>query len=681
MSRALTVIFVVGLSTLFRVDAGGADAAVDVPEEWRLIGNNAEQQHYSPDSQITDRNVAQLGIAWYFDYPTPDGTTGVPLVANGLVFQSGALGRVFANNVRDGKLVWSYDAQIRFPLGVVAAWGSRETRGVALWGDEVITATGDCRVIALDQRSGSKRWEVQSCDPAVQTITGAPRVGGDEIFVGNANADSNVGRGYVDAFDAQSGAHRWRFYTMPGDPSRGFESKTMEMAAKTWGEGYWKLTGGASPWDGLTYDPQTGLLYIGTDGASPWPPPSRGKNRGDELFTTSIIAVNAKTGEYVWHYQTTPDDAWNFDATMPIMIADLTIAKKKRRVVMEAPKNGFFYVLDARTGKLVNEPKPLIPVTWASRIDMQTGRPVQLAAAKYWLAPSGQAIVNPSPVGAHNFMPMSYSPGTGLVYVPVLNMPTLLKFDKNVSVGAVDVDWYYGLRHQLPFKGTLVAWDPVSQKARWQIDVGPPYEGGTLATGGNLVFQGTAAGEFVAYRADSGEKLWSMNVGSSIFGAPSTVEVDGTQLVIVAGGSGTTSALGLFKKLGGNPGGPSRLFAFRLNGRAIVPPVHERVEQFQKPTRPRPAPPTVRAGYAVWNRSNCDLCHGFEAVGGIGSVPDLRRSANVMQSTFEQIVIGGQFTGAGMPVYKDSIKPDEIESLRAYLVAQTWKAYDQQQSH
>ena len=645
---------------------------------WVLAGGDAKAQHFSEISQINAGNVKRLGLAWYFTYPTLDGPTGVPMVAHGLVFETTGLGRVFANDLGTGKLVWSYDARIRFPLDVISAWGSRLSRGVALWQNELILATGDCRLIALDQKTGTEIWQVKSCNPAVQTITAAPSVGGGEVFIGNSNADSNVGRGYVDAFDAKTGRHLWRFYTIPGDPAKGFESPAMAMAAKTWGKDYWKHDGGASVWDSITYDPKLDQIYFGTDGASPWSPPARGEKRGDELFATSILAVNAKTGSLVWYYQTTPQDAWNYDATMPIMIADLDIKNHKRRVVMEAPKNGFFYVLDASTGKLVNEPKPLVPINWASRIDMQTGRPVELQAAKYWLAPGQQAVVSPSPVGAHNWMPMAYSAATGLVYLPVMDMPTMMKLNAAMSVGGVTVDWYYAKSHGLPFKGTLVAWDPIQQRERWHVDVGAPYEGGTLATAGNLVFQGTTTRQFVAYRADTGEKLWSKDMGSSILGAPSSVESNGTQLILVAGGSGTTSALGYFRKLASNPGGPARLFAFKLNGTAGLPAVDDKPAPFAKPARPRQSPELVKAGYAVWDENDCILCHGFEALGAGGSVPDLRRSAIVMGPEFEKVVIGGIFTPAGMPIFKGSIRPDQIEALRAFIVAQAWKAYDQQ---
>jgi PQQ-dependent dehydrogenase (methanol/ethanol family) len=683
-TRPLTILNLAGLAAILigrGVFAAGADPSAS---EWRFIGNNLDQQHFSSLRQINDQTVRGLALAWYADMPTPDGMTGVPLVAGGLVYQSGALGKVFANDVRTGKLVWSFDAHIPFPLPVIASWGARLTRGLALWEEEVITATGDCRLIALDRATGRQLWETRACDPGnFKTITGAPRIGGGKVFIGNSNADSGIGRGHVDAFDAKTGKHLWRFFTIPGDPAAGFESKAMAMASKTWGKDYWKIAGGGSAWDGITYDSKLNLLFVGTDGPAPFDPTQRGVGRGDELFTNSIVALNADTGQYVWHYQTTPDDGWNYAAAMPIMIADLTIRNRMRRVVMQAPKNGFFYVLDAKTGKLINQPKNIVPVNWASHIDMKTGRPVQLADAKYWLADQHRAVVSPSPMGAHSWMPMSYNPATGLVYIPVMDMPTLMStgYEAN-KVGALDIDFYYALTHKLPFKGSLLAYDPVAQKPRWQLDVGFPYEGGTLTTAGNLVFQGTTSGYLSVYRADSGEKLWSMFTGSGILGAPSTVEIDGEQLIIVAVGSGSTAAIGFARRFSSDPGGPARLLAFKLNGKAELPILSPReAETIPEPPRPRPDPALAAQGKDIWGANSCELCHGFNMIGGLGSVPDLRRASAQTHSQFAAIVLAGLRKDKGMPVFSDSIGLQDLPALQAYVLEQAWRAYDEQNAH
>lgn len=645
-------------------------------DEWRLIGGGSYEQHYSPLRAVNDRNVRQLKLAWYADLDTADGPTGVPLVAGGIVYESGALGKVWAHDVRTGKLLWTKDAQIRFPTSVTASWGARLSRGLALWEDRVLQATGDCRLRALDRRTGELLWEVQPCDPSnYKTITAAPRVGAGKVFIGNSNADSGVGRGYVDAYEIATGKHLWRFYTVPGDPALGFESPAMEKASKTWGAEYWKVAGGGSPWEGMTYDPVTNLVYIGTDGPSPFNPAMRGAGRGDELFTNAIVAVDADTGMYVWHYSTTPGDGWNYAATMPVVLADLSIGGTQQHVVMSAPKNGFFYVLDARTGRLLNEPKPIISVNWASRIDLQTGRPVIRDAARYWSNGADSAIVSPSPMGAHNWMPMSYSPTTGLVYIPTTDYPAKITLDPVNSVGAVGIDFYYPLGRGLPFKGGLVAWDPVRQVARWRRDIGLPYEGGTLATAGNLVFQGTTDGHFNAYRADSGERLLSYYAGSGILGAPSTVEIAGEQFVIVAAGSGTTSAAGFATRFSAKAPGPPRLLAFSLKGHASLPPLPPPAVPIPMPPEPESAPVLIAAGKAVWDANGCELCHGFRVVGGLGSVPDLRRVPASRYEVFSLTVRGGLYKATGMPVFADSIREEDLPALKAYLLSEAWKGY------
>lgn len=654
--------------------------------DWSLIGLTPEQQHFSPLHQVNDRNVSQLGLAWAVDLPTKDGPTGVPLIADGVVYESGALGKVFANNVRSGKLLWTFDAQVRFPMDLVPSWGARLTRGLALWDDKVITATGDCRLIAIDRKTGAKVWEAQSCDiKQAKTITGAPRVGGGKVFIGNSNADTGIGRGYVDAFDAANGKHLWRFFTIPGDPAKGFENKAMERAAKTWGKDYWKTTGGGSAWDALTYDPKLNLLYFGVDGPSPFNPQMRGAGRGDELFTNSIVAVNADTGDYVWHYQTTPNDGWNYGATMHIMLAELPVAGKTRRVVMTAPKNGFFYVLDAKTGKFLSA-KHYVPVSWTSGIDGKSGRPIFRKEAQYWLDKREDAsiIVTPSPMGAHNWMPMSFSPKTGLVYIPFMEMSALVRKNPKNMIGYVDVDFFYS--KNAPggvFKGGIVAWDPIRQKERWRQDTGMPYNGGLLATAGNLVFQGTTNGEFAAFQADSGRKLWSMSVGAGILAAPSTVMVDGEQFLIVPTGSGTTAAVGFAPALSGNAGkagGPARLLAFKLNGQARLPGPMEQEESFPKPPLPRADAALIRHGREVWDANGCELCHGFQVAGGLGSVPDLRRSSQSTHDLFAGIVLGGLRADKGMPMFGGSITMDDLNALQAYVIDEAWKTYEQQQA-
>jgi PQQ-dependent dehydrogenase (methanol/ethanol family) len=674
---AEVALLIVALSAASAVEAA-TDVGAPLPpsnSEWRLIGGGSFEQHFSPLHQVNDTTVKQLRLAWFADMPTVDGLTGIPMVADGVVYQSGALGKVWANDVRTGKLLWSYDAQIKFPMGVVPSWGSRLSRGLALWQDKVLKATGDCRLMALDRKTGALLWEVHACDPAdYKTITGAPRVGGGKVFIGNANADSGVGRGYVVAYDVATGKRLWRFFTIPGDPAKGFENAAMEMAAKTWGPEYWKHSGGGTAWEGITYDPVTNLVYIGTDGVVPSDPKARGAGSGDELFTCAIVAVNADTGAYVWHYSTTPGDGWNYDATMPVVLADLPVGGATRHVVMTAPKNGFFYVLDARTGKLVNEPKPIIPVNWASRIDMVSGRPVPRDDAKYWLKGEKGAVISPSDDGAHSWMPMSYSPQTGIVYIPAMNSPVFMASARDGNAAVEDA--YYALEHKLPSKGILLAWDPVKQQARWEHDIGPPFEGGILSTAGNLVFQGTTTGYFNAYRADTGEPLWSFPTGSGILAAASTVEIDGTQLILVAAGSGTTSGAGIASaKFLGKAAGPARLMAFSLNGTAHLPASNRSAEPFPKPPAPEADAALAKQGRNIFADKGCGMCHGQALDVGPGSVPDLTRINAATYALFSQIVRGGLYKDAGMPVFADAIREDELPALKAYIINEAWKHY------
>ena len=667
------------LLTIVDVAAASMSASSTDNSDWRLIGNNPEQQHFSNLDQINQATVKRLGLAWSTDLPTLDGPVGVPLVADGVIYQSLALGKVIAHDARSGKQLWLFDADIKFPLGVVSAWGARLTRGLALYGDLVITAIGDCRLIALDRQSGKQQWTSPACDPQQSyTITGAPRVGAGKVFIGNANADSGANRGFVTAFDAKTGKQLWRFYTVPGDPSKGFENEAMEMASKTWAKEYWKKGGGGSTWEAMTYDPVLDLLYIGTDAPFPLNPLLRGEDAGDELFTNAIVALDASTGEYRWHYSTTPGDGWNYSATMHIMIAELAINDKKRRVVMTAPKNGFFYVLDADSGKLISA-NNIVPVNWASHIDLETGRPVKLRDAQWWLKGEEGALVYPSPIGAHSWMPMSFSEQTGLVYIPVMESPMTMVQKESNLVSGVDVDFYYGRDNDLEFLGSLLAWDPVKQEQRWKVKIGRPYQGGVLSTAGNVVFQGSTEGIFSAYDASSGERLWASDIGSGIIAAPVTVDIDGKQVVLVPAGSGTSSSVGTMPELASYPGGPARLLAFALDGKAELPLLDSVASVIPKPPLGRPSAERVAKGEDIWLENGCELCHGFRAIGAPNvSVPDLRLSNAQTYADFATILSGARWD-KGMPVFSH-LTGEDSAALRDYVLAQAWLAYARQQT-
>jgi quinohemoprotein ethanol dehydrogenase len=660
-----------------------APAAPPAAGEWALLGRTYEQHHYSPLRAINTANVEQLGLAWYVDLPTGDGLLANPLVADGLVYEIGAYSHVWALDVRTGKLVWSYDPHVKVASAFPSMWSLHVNRGVALSGDRVFFGTSDCRLIALDAKTGARVWEVQDCDTdGNRAINGAPRVGGGKVFIGNSDVDTGIGRGSMDAFDARTGRHLWRFYTIPGDPALPENhTRANAIAAKTWiGDQWWKKAGGGSTWEGITYDAVLNLLYFGVDGPSPWNAKDR---RGDNLFTDSVIAVNADTGDYVWHYQSVPNDSWDFNDCSPIVIVELPIGGQPRRVLLHAPKNGFFYVLDARSGALLSADK-IGAVTWASAIDMKTGRPVETPGARYYASAGNSALVNPGPVGVHNWHAMSYDEATNLIYIPLTNVAVRYSMLEQSGLlgGDTITDYYAGMsepeaQHRM---GQLLAWDPLARRARWKVDLELGTNGGVLSTAGNLVFQGTATGEFVAYRASDGQKLWSLRTGSAIQGAPSAVEIDGRQLVLVAVGNGGGIGLSVPRySVNEQSLGPSRLLAFALGGAAqlprTVPPL-----PFDKPPLPPPAAELAAKGELLFSAYACDYCHGPKAERLGMSVPDLRRASRETYETMPAIVIGGSRATKGMPAYRDTPIAD-LEALRAFILSAATDAYRAQQQH
>lgn len=662
--------------------AGAAPATLPEPAagEWSLLGRTPEQHHYSPLRAINDRNVQHLGLVWFADLPTADGLLANPLVAGGLVYEIGAYSRVWALDVHNGRIAWTYDPHVKVASAFPSMWSHHLNRGVALLDGRLFFGTSDCRLIALDARTGTRLWEVQDCDSdGNRAINGAPRVGGGKVFIGNSDVDTGIGRGSMDAFDARTGRHLWRFYTIPGDPSLPENhTRANAIAARTWsGDQWWKKAGGGSTWEGITYDPVLKLLYFGVDGPSPWNAADR---RGDNLFTDSVIAVNADTGEYVWHYQTVPNDSWDLNDCSPIVIAELPVGGVQRRVLLHAPKNGFFYVLDARTGALLSADK-IGDVTWASRIDLSSGRPVENPGARYYTLPGKSALVNPGPVGVHNWHAMSYDDATGLIYIPLTDVAVRYSMLSQAGLlgGDTLTDYYAGMADPKVQRrmGQLLAWDPLARRARWRVDLALGTNGGVLSTAGNLVFQGTATGEFVAYRAGDGRKLWSLPTGSAIQGAPSTVEIGGVQLVLVSAGNGGGIGLSVPRySVNEHSLGPARLLAFALGGNARLPPP-ALPAPFDKPPLPAPSAELAARGELLFSAYACDYCHGPRAERLGMSVPDLRRASRTTYESMAAIVVGGARASAGMPAYHDMALRD-LEAIRAFVLSAAWRAYDEQ---
>lgn len=597
------------------------------------------------------------------------------MVVDGVMYTASAWSKVQALDAATGKLLWQFDPQVPGRIAIHTCC-DLVNRGVAVWKGRVYVGTVDGRLIAIDARTGKQAWSVVTVDRAKPyTITGAPLVAKDKVIIGNGGAEFGV-RGYVSAYDAATGRQLWRFYTVPGDPALGFESEALRDAAKTWSGEWWKDGGGGTVWNSLSYDPDLGLLYFGTGNAAPW----GRKGGGDSLFAASIVAVRIATGAYVWHYQTTPGDVWDFDADANLSLADLSIGGQPRKVLMQAGKNGFVYVLDRRTGEFLSA-KNFVPVNWTSGIDARTGRPAINPQAVY--AQTGQVWVSqPGAVGAHSWHPSSFSPDTGLFYIPAQEAPFPFLRDKDfqridlgknveldMAATSLPADRKVQARALATLHGYLVAWDPVQQREVWRVDHLGPWNGGVLSTAGNLVFQGTAAGDLVAYRANDGRKLWSYPAQTGVVAAPMTFAVSGRQYVAVMAGWGGVYPLvaGELAYKSGRVLNRSRILAFALDATAHLPPMREESLPARPASFPEPDPLLVSEGAQQFSR-HCADCHGDGAVSG-GLVPDLRYSNALRDEKFWNAVINdGVLTAAGMVAFRSELSSHQQAAVRAFLM-------------
>jgi len=638
---------------------------------WLMYGRTYDDHRFSPLNQINEQTVAKLGLAWSRELGTTRGLEATPLVEDGVIFTTGSWSVVYAMDAKTGEVRWTYDPKVPRERAYFICCDV-VNRGVALYRGKVYEGTLDGRLIALEERAGTPVWTVSTADSAKPySITGAPRIAKGLVIIGNAGAEFGV-RGFISAFDAETGKMAWRSYTVPGDPSLGFESKAMERAAKTWTGEWWKAGGGGTPWEGIVYDPALDLLYFGTGNPTAW---YRGlRHGGDSLYTASILAVHASNGELAWYFQTTPGDNWDYDATQPLLQADLNLGGRARKVIMQANKNGFFYVLDRETGEFLSGTPFVNGVTWATGLDAKTGRPVESATGYADLKP---VIASPGPDGAHNWNPMAFSPATGLVYLPVkvgtqfLHAPNP-KWKYDADRDNVGLDGFYdgplnAKLGSLPSPtGELVAWDPAGQRAAWRVNYPVVEGGGVLATAGNLVFQGRADGVLAAYRATDGKQLWTFEAGTGIMAPPVTYLVNGVQYVsVMAGWGGST---GLFNAPGSGAVKPGygRILTFTLDGAATL-----KAPAFGHKDPPTPAittnasPQMVHEGGLLFN-SQCAPCHGVNAVAG--PVPDLRYASKETLQKIEDIVLGGSYASAGMPSFQKILNAKQVAAIRAYIV-------------
>jgi quinohemoprotein ethanol dehydrogenase len=699
-------------STPGAVDETRLRAADSEPQNWFTGGRDQDGTYYSPLATINADNVKDLGYAWSYDLGLPQrGQEATPIVVDGIMYTSGTWGYVYALDAASGREIWRFDPQgDHFPARNPCC--DLVNRGVAVWKGKVYVASGDGRLHALDAATGRKIWEADTITDhkLPYSSTGAPQIAGDLVVIGNGGSDMGHGgvRGYVAAYDLQTGAFKWRFYTVPPAPGQPLENPELEAAAKTWDahrDPQFKL--GGTAWDGFAYDPALRLVYFGTANAAPYDLRQLGDEKLDGLYTASIIALHADTGRLAWYYQTTPNDHWDFDSTQKLILTRLKVGGGDRQVIMQACKNGFFYVLDRATGELLSA-KSFTFVNWASGVDMKTGRPIPTPRSDWYTSPKN---VYPSWSGGHTWNPMSYSAQTHLVYIPVLDVPSVwvdlaynggeVKFLDGFftvdgifpddSYDAADLKRLFGPLPELkeikaertvkPVRELIRAWDPVAQKTVWEHETSGGmrgYDGGVMSTAGNLVFQGRGSGGLWVYAADTGKVLKVLKTGSHIMAAPTTYAINGEQFVAVQVGYGGTG-------IAEGPIPPSsaavryenanRIIALKLGGGPVPPPAARADAPFEKPPAQTAGAAAISAGEVKFVEE-CSRCHAL----GLNVTPDLRRLNAGLHAEFKDIVLKGALSAAGMERFDDILSEKDVENIHAYLIDQSWVAYRAQEA-
>ena len=669
-----------------------ANADAD-PGEWLSHGRIYSEQRFSPLDKINTTNVKNLGVAWEYRTYSVRGLEATPIVSDGVMFITLPWSKVIALDAKSGKELWQYDPKVPGATGRFACCDV-VNRGVALWKGAVYVGTLDGRLIKLDSKTGKMLWTVDTVENHAHTytITGAPRVFDGLVVIGNGGAEYDS-RGYISAFDANTGKKVWRFHVVPGDPSKPQENAALTAALKTWDTTgkykFWKIGGGGAPWNSMAYDPQLDLVYFGTGNGNPWNRELRSPKGGDNLYLSSVVALHAKTGQFAWAYQTTPGDTWDFDSTADVVLADLKIGGKMRHVLMHAPKNGFFYVIDRATGKLISAQK-FATVTWAKSIDIKTGRPVEEPDARYT---KKMAVVYPAATGAHNWQPMTYSPQTGLVYIPAMDAAGLYVGQKDfqyhhgawnlgvdfAALSQAVLDMIKAGKAPAPSVGFIKAWNPVTQKEAWQVSMGGSWNSGLLSTAGGLVFGGDAYGNFTAYDAKTGTKLWTIDLKTGILAPAMSYMIDGQQYIALLAGWGGAGGMAAFKDpntaLSKYKTDQGRLFVFKLGGKQQVAALAPEGTPPQEPPPQTANAATIAKGFTLYHRT-CLVCHGYFAQSE-GEVPDLRLMQKGVWASFDDIVLGGALADNGMASFKDVLSKDDAAAIKAYILDQAHVAWDQ----
>lgn len=674
------------------IDGARIKAADSETENWLAHGRTYSEQRFSPLDKISAANVKDLGLAWSYDTQTVRGLEASPIVKDGVMFATGSWSVVYALDAKTGEQLWVYDPE------VPREWGRKPccdvvNRGVAVWKGRVYVGTLDGRLVALDAKTGKPIWDINTIDRSKPySITGAPRIIKNKVIIGNGGGELGV-RGYVSAYDTETGRQLWRFYTVPGDPKQAVENEHLKAALPTWksdsqGWKYWEVGGGGTVWDSMAYDPDLDLLYIGTGNGSPWSRYLRSPGGGDNLYLSSIVAIKPDSGEMAWYFQETPGDSWDFTATQHIILADLEIEGQQRKVLMHAPKNGFFYVLDRETGKFISG-KNYVPVTWAKGLDAN-GRPIEDPSSAFKDSPK---MVQPSPHGGHNWQPMAFNPATKLVYIPSQLTPQLFAYDKTrgvkpgvwntgVDFGAIATLTEAALKAGQPLppvEGNLIAWDPINQKEAWRSKLPVFWNGGVLTTAGNLVFQGGGDGMLRAWKADTGEEAWKYETKIGIIAPPVTYSVDGEQYVVVLAGWGGVGVTLVPEpaNAANKYGNAGRILAFKLGANKTL--------DIPELTRaPMQAPPAETFSASMVSKGNhtyhryCSVCHGFFAMSS-GTIPDLRMSSPEVLARYKEIVLDGELKENGMASFADQIGEEDVKNIRAYIITLAKAAYDAEQ--
>ncbi|MBT4521046.1 MAG: PQQ-dependent dehydrogenase, methanol/ethanol family [Halieaceae bacterium] len=649
--------------------------------EWPLHGGDAGEQRYSPLEQINPGNVADLKLAWSYPLGSKRGVEATPIVADGVMYTTSSWSIVHALDARTGKPLWIYDPKVP---GAAARKACCDVvnRGVALWRDRVFVGTLDGRLVALNRRTGEVIWSVVTVDQTqAYTITGAPRVVKGKVVIGNGGAELGV-RGYVSAYSVTDGELVWRFYTVPGKPEHADEHSEVTLARKTWSEdSLWETGLGGTVWDSMAYDPQLNLLYVGTGNAANYNRAQRSPGGGDNLFLASILALNPDTGTMAWYYQTTPAESWDYTATQQMILAEIEHRGVPRKVLMQAPKNGFFYVLDRETGELLSA-EPYTEMNWASHIDLSSGRPVESAVADWSELPRS---IMPSMAGGHNWQPMSYNPKTGLVYIPTRSEAYLfypdpdfvfrpLAFNTGENFPALDEKIAdLSLRQCSPTQ--LSAWDPVAQQMRWQETMPTTLSAGVLSTAAGLVFQGRGDATFLAYDANNGKTLWQVATNTPIVAPPVSFSIEDEQFIAVSTGMGGGS-------LAFNPSpyeNDGHMLVFSLQGKATMPP------RIARPARTLNLPDAlvdrvengsssaaIEAGRISYIRY-CLVCHGVGA-SNPGALPDLRYASKKTHDEWLAVVLGGLRQDQGMASFSDSLNVEDAGNIQLYVVSRAMRS-------